>query len=356
LRLRVLAATLLSAPLALAQAAPVARAPAAAAPNESGRDAERFVVVLKASVGDALAWEEGTGAVVAELLTTGYSLSIRAAGSDSTQALRAELEAQLARPHVTGAVAVLRSREHGVALVFTRRFGFERIQVALADEALSRSQLALGVVDRMRNLEIALDAAVEPAPRAAAEPAPRAAAEPARPAVEPAPRALELWLGAGAVVASGFSSPLPWLSVSGAVALFDPIGIEGSLGLSPLATQVTTSAGSLRLRAEQASLFLTFTPFARRQYGVALGLGGGATFVRETASPAAGYVGFAETANVGLVSARARAFARFGKAFLVLGIDPGLLVPAVGVQAAGEQALGIGRPWLTLSAGVGWQP
>jgi hypothetical protein len=132
-----------------------------------------------------------------------------------------------------------------------------------------------------------------------------------------------------------------------------PWGIELGLGGSPLAGRAESYAGSLSLRAFQAAAFATFEPFSRRRFGFDLGLGGGALRLQQSASPSPGFDGFSNHATVGVISARARLFMRVGPLFWGLSVDPGLLVPAVTVEAGTETVLRIGRPWVCLQTSLG---
>jgi hypothetical protein len=75
--------------------------------------------------------------------------------------------------------------------------------------------------------------------------------------------------------------------------------------------------------------------------------------LQAAASPAPGFDGSSRAATVGVVSARARLFRRFGRLCWGLSIDPGVLVPAVKVEAGTETVLRIGRPWLALQTSLG---
>jgi hypothetical protein len=99
--------------------------------------------------------------------------------------------------------------------------------------------------------------------------------------------------------------------------------------------------------------FAAFEPFARRSFGFGLGLGGGALRLQETASPAPGFEGFSRHATVGVVSARLRLFHTLGPLYWGLSVDPGLLVPAVKVEAGSETVLRLGRPWFSLQTSLG---
>jgi hypothetical protein len=226
-----------------------------------------------------------------------------------------------------------------------------RVQIEATDGELSRSRLALAIVERLRPLE--LPAAPPTKPLAArAVPAP-AAPPPRQPATAPRERPLRAWLGGGLLLSSGLSTPMGWLSSSLDVSASAPWGFEVALAGAPLAGRAQTYAGSLSVRGLQAAAFATFEPLRRQVWGFDLGLGGGVLHVWERATPAPGFDGFSEATTVGMVSARARVYRRFGSVYWGVAVDPGMLVPAVSVEAGADRLLRIGRPWLALQTSLG---
>jgi hypothetical protein len=305
------------------------------------------VLVLEA---DKMGWKEGVQAVVAELLTAGYALSVRASRAESVELLQQELKLQVTDFGLYAAVAVTRDGDGATAVVC--RQGAEScdmVQLPIDDDELSRSRLALAVVERLRPLDLP---SMPPRPvPAASRPGP-----PRRPVVErPRERApwLRPWLGGGVTLSSGTSAPMSWLSASLGLTVSDPWGIEVGLGGSPLPGRAETYAGSLSLRALQAMAFGTFEPFSRRAFSFGLGLGGGALRLQETAAPASGFDGVSLAATVGVVSARARIVQRLGPVYWGIAVDPGLLVPSVKVEAGTDTVLRIGRPWVSVQTSIG---
>jgi hypothetical protein len=229
----------------------------------------------------------------------------------------------------------------------------EHIEVDVADGELSRSRLALAVVERLRPIDLP---DTQPPPRPSPRPAPPATERP-----HPAPpartddRRLRLWLGGGGALSSGTSAPMTWLGASFGAVLIGPWGLEGGVAGTPLAGSAQTPAGSLSLRAIEAVGFATFDSPSWRGFGICLGLGGGTLRLQESATPAPGFDGFSRGATVAVVSARARLQHRVGSVFLGLVVDPGMLIPALKVEAGTETVLRIGRPWVTLQAGVGME-
>jgi hypothetical protein len=318
-------------------------APVAAQPKPGAS-----VLVLEAPSGG---WKEGVQALVAELLTSGYELTVRAARAHSHDRLEDELKREVAQSGASAGVSVTRTGSRGSAWLCRAERPCERLEMEIEDGELSRSRLALAVVERLRPIELQVTAP----PARARRPAPAAAV--ARPQVEqprqPNTRPFRAWVGGGSVLSSGLAAPLPWLGASLSAMLSAPWGLELGLGGSPLPVTTQTYAGSLSVRALQGIGFATFEPFPQRKVGLSLGLGGGTLHLRERAAPAPGFEGFSRGATVAVVSARARLQYRAGPVYLGLTADPGMLVPALEVEAGKATVLRIGRPWLTLQASLG---
>ena len=66
-----------------------------------------------------------------------------------------------------------------------------------------------------------------------------------------------------------------------------------------------------------------------------------------------GFSAKSDSARAALLSARATLTFSHGDWSLLLGIEPGVLLPAVDVSAGGE-TVRLGRPWTTTSVGLGW--
>jgi hypothetical protein len=232
----------------------------------------------------------------------------------------------------------------------------ERLEVEISDSELSRSRLALAVVGRLRPVDLPTP------PQPVAPPKRPPASEPAKSVKQPEPalppkstRPHRAWLGAGVTLASGVSAPMTWLGGSLSLSVAEPWGIELGVGGSPLRASADSDAGSLSLSCLQAAGFVTLEPWSGPRFGFAVGVGGGALRLQETATPAPGFDGFSRHLTVGLLSARARIFRRFGPVDWGLSVDPGLLVPAVKVVAGTETILQIGRPWVSFQTSVGFE-
>jgi len=323
----------------------------AAAASAEPKRAES-VLVLEAP--NHAGWKEGVQALVAELLTTGYELNVRAARAPSLDQLEQELQLQVAESGAAAGVSVIREGASATTVLCRRDVtACERLEVEISDSELSRSRLALAVVGRLRPVDLpAAPEPVAPPPKRVppAEPPPVKRQEPA----EKSARPRRVWLGGGAVLTSGLSAPMTWLGASLSVSVAAPWGIELGFGGSPLPANADSAAGSLSLSALQAGGFVTVEPWSGPSFGLALGVGGGALRLHETATPAPGFDGFSRHVTVGLLSARARIFRRFGPVDWGLSVDPGLLVPAVKVEAGTETVLQLGRPWVLLQTSVGF--
>jgi hypothetical protein len=309
------------------------------------------VLVLEAPKGAG--WKEGVQAVVAELLTSGRELTVRAGRARSLGELEQELNAELVSSGASAGVSVTRDGTDATALLCRRGVTpCERVEVSVAEGELSRSRLALAVVERLRPLELPVQP--EPAAPAVAPPAPpRPKPPPPAPPTPPRSEPARAWAGGGAVASSGTSRPLVWLAASLRVAVAGPWGLELGIGGTPLRGRAESYAGSLSLSAFQAVGFVTLEPLSKRAFGFGLGLGGGAVRLEESASPAAGFDGFSRHATVGVVSARARLFRRFGPLYAGVSVDPGMLVPPVRVEAGTATVLRFGRPWVSVQLSLG---
>lgn len=308
------------------------------------------MLVLEASTSG---WKEGVQALVAELLTSGYELTVRAGRAHSPEELRQELEREVARSGVWAGVSLTRADSRASAWLCRGVGSCERLEMDVAEDELSRSRLALAVVERLRPLELPAQAPppkVPPRPPAAPIAGAPRPAEPPRP---PHARSLRAWVSGGGVLSSGVTAPLPWVGASLSATLSTPWGLEVGLAGSPLAGAARTAAGSLSLRALQGIAFATFEPFPRSRFGLSLGLGGGTLHLRESATPAPGFDGLSQSATVAVVSARARAQYHTGRVYLGVTVDPGVLVPALKVEAGSATVLRIGRPWVALQASLG---
>lgn len=318
---------------------PVAAQPKRAAP----------VLVLEVPNGG---WKEGVQALVAELIASNYELTLRAARAHSLDELEAELEREVVGSGAMAGVLVTRADGRGFACLCRATSPCERFEMEIGDGELSRSRLALAVVERLRPIDLP---ARVPAPKPAQQAAPPVTHQPTKvhPLGEPSAPRFRAWVGGGSVLASGLTAPLPWAGASFDATLRSPWGLELGLAGSPLAGTSQSYAGSLSLRALQITAFATFEPFARRGFGLHLGLGGGTLYLRENATPAPGFDGFSRSASVAVVSARARLQYRAGSVYVGLVVDPGMLVPALNVEAGTATVQRIGRPWLTLQASLG---
>lgn len=324
--------------------------------SAASAEPKRAEVVLVLEAPNHAGWKEGVQALIAELLTTGYDLNVRTARAPSLDQLEQELRLQVTESGAAAGVSVIREGGSATTVLCRREAAAcERIEIEISDSELSRSRLALAVVGRLRPVDLpTAPEPVAPPPKRVPPPAEPPRGKRPEPAAKPA-RPQRVWLGGGAVLASGLSAPMTWLGASWSMRVAAPWGIELGFGGSPLPAHADTDAGSLSVSALRAEGFVTVEPWSGPSFGLALGVGGGALRLQETATPAPGFDGFSHHANVGLLSARARVFRRFGPIDWGLSVDPGLLVPAVKVAAGAETVLQIGRPWVSLQTSVGFE-
>ncbi|HEX2674201.1 MAG TPA: hypothetical protein VHM25_25165, partial [Polyangiaceae bacterium] len=181
----------------------------ASAANAEPKRAEA-VLVLEAP--NHAGWKEGVQALVAELLTTGYELNVRAARAPSLDQLEHELQLQVAESGAVAGVSVIRDGDSATSLLCRHDAGAcERIEVEISDSELSRSRLALAVVGRLRPVDLpTVPEPVAPPPKRVPPPAEPPHVERPQPAAKHA-RPHRVWLGGGAVLASGLSAPMTWL-------------------------------------------------------------------------------------------------------------------------------------------------
>ena len=150
-------------------------------------------------------WKEGVQALVAELLTTGHELNVRAVDVPSPEDLQRALQSAVAQLGVEAGVSVTRQADTATALLCRRGASdCEKVEVDIADGELSRSRLALAVVERLRPIDLP---ASQPPSATSARPVPPPATRspvdrPARTDV----RRFRAWLGGGVVLSSGSSS------------------------------------------------------------------------------------------------------------------------------------------------------
>jgi hypothetical protein len=303
-----------------------------------------------ARVSDAEPWQEGEQAAIAELEAAGFRLELRTARAQQAADLPRELEAQLRRAHVSGAVVVFRRGARGIAWVHDRRGGALAVETEVSGGTVSTSRFVLQVVELLRQVDIGAmsdtevsntDLAPEPATREAAPHTEETAS-------------LRFWLGGGATVAAGLSSALPSLTGSWSLGVRPNLAIESTVAVTPWSASARMDAGRVHLRAQELLGFLMFDPMANRAYGVAFGLGGGALWAHADATAAAGFVAYERTARVALLATRVRAFAAWRSWYAALTLDPGVVVPPLEVSASGqEERLRIGRPWASVAAGIG---
>jgi hypothetical protein len=309
----------------------------------------RLVIVLRPSPASGETWSEGTQAVVAELVAGGYELTLRAsAGRDRSELLH-ELVAVASDEPVLGAVVVVREGERGMAYVYTPKSGTVSIETGVSEGAVGEGAVALRITQVLGPPH--LD--VPPRPIEETRPAPTDTPAQTPPVKPPERRSLLASVSAGLVFSSDLAEPLPFAGVGLRRRLVGPLSVEAAGAFSLGASRIETAAGSVDLTAQEVTLHLAFEPFGDERFAFSLGLGGGVVWTQGSGEPNGGYVGSEDSARVAVLSARAAACFTHNDWSLLLGIDPGVLLPAVNVGAGGE-AVRLGRPWTTAGVGLGW--
>jgi hypothetical protein len=306
----------------------------------------RLVVVLRPNPGSVEIWPEGTQAVVAELVAGGYELLLRASGARDRDGLLAELRAVASEGPVLGAVVVVREGDRGIAYVYTARSGTVPVETGVAEGAVGEGALALRITQILGP------------PRLEVAPPPEAVAPTPPPSPPPTVRETErpafLVAIAGALAfTSDLPEPLPMVGISARRRLVGPLSLEALGALTLGASQLETTGGSVEVSAEQLTLHVTFDPFREAEVGLSLGLGGGVVWVRGEGDARAGFSAATDATRVALLSARAAASFTHKDWSLLLGVEPGVMLPAVSIGAGSDTAR-LGRPWTTASVGLGW--
>jgi hypothetical protein len=308
----------------------------------------RLVVVLRPHPGSAETWPEGTQAVVAELVAGGYELLLRASVARDRDGLLAELVTAASERPVQGAVVVLREGERGIAYVYTEKTGTVPVETGVSEGAVGEGAVALRIAQVLGPPELDV-----PQSRRAPAVAPRAdvSPPPATPA-EPAHSTLLVAVG-GLILSSDLSEPLPIAGLGLRQRLIGPLSVDAAAALSLGASRIETDAGSVDVSAQELKLYLSFDPVRDGHFGFSLGLGGVLVFTQGEGSADDGFSAKSDSARVALLSARAALTFTHADWSLLLGVEPGVLLPAVDVSG-GSETVRLGRPWTTTSIGLGW--
>ena len=313
------------------------------ADETSGRP---LVIVLRPSQGPLESWAEGTQTVVAELVAGGYELTLRSSSARDRADAVAELERAASEPGIIGGVLVIREGELGVAYVWTREAGAVRIEASVAAGAIGEGELALRATQLLGPARIDFDkpAAIRRVPTPSTPPprAPRAA-----------PTHTMLAFQAGLVFSSDLTEPLPVAGLTVRRGLFGSLSIEASGWLTLGASRLETPAGSVDITSQEIRLHASFEPLREEKIALSLGLGGGVVWVHGEGVARASDSVAEDTTRVGVVSARATVTLKHDDLRLLLGLEPGVTLPAVSISA-GDEAVRLGRPWTLASVGLGW--
>jgi hypothetical protein len=300
--------------------------------------------VLRPSQGQLESWAEGTQAVVAELVAGGYELTLRSSSARDRARAVAELERAASAPGIIGGVLVMREGELGVAYVWTREAGTVRIEAGIAEGAVGEGELALRTTQLLGPARIDFEK-----PAVIRKPVPT----PSTPPPRAAPMRTVLALQAGLAFSSDLTEPLPVAGLTVQRGLFGFLSIEASGWLTLGASRLETPAGSVDITSQELRMHASFEPLREEKIALSLGLGGGVVWVHgDAVAPASGSVA-EDSTRVGVVSARGTVTLKHDDLRLLLGLEPGVMLPAVSISA-GDEAIRLGRPWTLASVGLGW--
>jgi hypothetical protein len=320
----------------------------------------RRVVVLISRDTSTSSWSQGTQAVIAELAARNYQVVVESSAAGSLESLLAALRAALKQPATAAAVTVVRDGNEGIAYVTTLRDAeVIAVRAEQATGAVAEGALALKVTELVRTHTLLTTAESREATPAIRAPSPRD--EPIResplpaeaPAVNDLPPPL-LWLGAGPTFIAHAEGPLVSAVAGARLPLGLPhLALDASLAVSLAPLRFNTAPGEVEVFARQAALHAMFELSPRAPLGLALGLGAAAAWLHETARSNAGFTANADDTLLGLVSLRARGTLQRGYFSIVLGVEPGFLVPAASIRAGNEEVARLGRFWTNVTGGVG---
>lgn len=326
----------------------------------SSSAAERRVVVLMPRDLPAGTWPEGTQAVIAELAASSYQVIVESSQARELDALLAELQSRASDVENAGAVSVVRSHGSGIAYVWTRRDeSVARVQSDTTEGAVSVGSLALRVLELIRARGLRLPEEPEaPAAVAPEAPPPKKAVPAVAPRSKPTAneRRVRMWLGMGPTFAQGSPRPLVDAGLGARLGLLGPLALEGSAALSVAPVELDTRAGQIELSTRRLTLHLMADVWRSSSVRLALGAGGGAIWVAESARALDGYQGRSDQAVLGLASLRASATLESGALAFGIAAEPGLTLQPASIRASGEELLHIGKSWASVTASIGWSP
>lgn len=328
------------------------------AARKAAAEEQRVVVLMPRELPSAT-WPEGTRAVVAELAASRYDVVVEASTAHELGALIDELRAAANEDENAGAISVVRDHGAGVAYVWTRRDeSVVRVQGDATEGAVSEGALALRVLELFRAHAMRLPAERKEPKKAPPPPAPPKKPAPTtdNPRKPSGEQHAEVWLGFGPTFAGGAPGPLLDGALGVRVGLLRPLALEATGALSVTPLEIETNAGAVNVSARRLTLHMMGDVWRSSRVRVAFGAGGGAIWVAETATPAAGYEGHADHAYLGLASLRASATLESGALAFGLRFEPGLTLPRASIRSSGEELAHLGSTWASVTASIGWSP
>jgi hypothetical protein len=222
------------------------------------------------------------------------------------------------------------------------------VETVVSEGAVGEGELALRITQLLGPPRLEVPEHEQPK---AAPPPPPPPAPITTPA--PSPRAFLVAITAGLGFSSDLPEPLPVAGLSARRRLVGPLSLEASGALTLGASWLETSGGSVDVSAEQITLHMSFDPLRNAELGLSLGLGGGLVWMQGKGEAREGFSGTSDSTLVALLSARATAFFTHNNWSLLVGVEPGVMLPAVSI-GSGSNAARLGRPWTTTSIGLGY--
>jgi hypothetical protein len=318
---------------------------------------ERQVVVLNLRGNASLQpWPEGTRAIIAELAASDDLVLVRPSSSSTFTALMTELERAATEEQTVGAVCVGKSGSAGIAYVWVNGGASAiRVEDDLREGAVAEGAVALRVTEilHVRNLELP---GTRREKKRAEEPVRPPTPPPPPPEPERGPPAFTAWLGAGLLTSSEASGPVPTASFGARVPIHSLLALEGAGTGSFGWLGVPTDAGRAEVSMQALTLHAVLDPWADAPASLSLGFGGGPVFAAVLGTPQDGYASLYDSTTVGLFSARFGGRLRGKHVSLVGYAEPGMLIPALTLNADGRALAQLGRPWFSAMLGLGFSP
>lgn len=305
---------------------------------------ERLAIVIIARGVPEDPWPAATQATVAELAAGDYQVLVESSWAGSIEGLKRELASWSNESRASGAVALVSSGTMGIAYVWTRSDDeITELRATLTDGTVGEGALALRIAELIRSRDLQMPAIPD-------EPT----AERARSERQKHSGAV-LWAGGGPIFTSAGSAPLAALAFGAQVPTLGPLAIDATVSLSFVPLRLEMDPGRVDISSRNFTGHLLFT-LPVEAVSLAVGAGGGLAWLEQQSQANAGFEATSDATTVGTISIRARArFESRALSFLMLA-EPGLMLPNVSVRSDEREIANVGRPWVFVAFGVGFQP